>query len=103
MSDPIMTEIKRVLRDKFKWPDDEVAAIEKEIRGFTRMVEPKQSVDVVKADPTDDRTIECAVSGGSDYILSGDQHRLSLGQFASVKIMKVADFLNIVGRPGQSR
>jgi uncharacterized protein len=100
MSEPIMAEIKRVLHDKFKWPDDDVAAIEKEIRGFTSMVEPKHAVDVVKADPTDNRILECAETADSHFIVSGDNHLLQLEQFDKIRILKVADLLDEIARGG---
>ena len=98
MSDPIMAEIKRVLRLKFKWPDEDIAAAERQIASFTRHVEPEQTVDVVKEDPTDNRILECAAAARSDYIVSGDNHLLKLERFGRASIMKVADFLAEIGK-----
>lgn len=103
MSDAIMTEIKRVLRLKFKWPEEDIAAIEKQIASFTRHVDPQQVVDVVKADPTDDRILECAAAGHSDVVVTGDNHLLKLEQFGKARIMKVADFLDEVGKAPRER
>jgi putative PIN family toxin of toxin-antitoxin system len=98
MSDAIMTEIKRVLRLKFKWPDEDVAAIEKQIASFTRHVDPQQPVDLVKDDPTDNRILECALAARSDMVVTGDNHLLKFGQFSSTRIMGVADFLEELSR-----
>lgn len=102
ISEPIITELKRVLHDKFKWPDEDVAFVEKQIRSFTRTVEPKQQVDAVKEDPTDNRILECAVAGAADYIVTGDNHLLKLGQFAGARIIKPTEFLDIQA-PGRGR
>jgi putative PIN family toxin of toxin-antitoxin system len=103
MSDAIMTEIKRVLSLKFKWPDEDVAAIEKLIASFTRHFDPQQPVDLVKDDPTDNRILECALAARSDMVVTGDNHLLKFGQFGSTRIMNVADFLEELSRGTQER
>ena len=45
-------------------------------------MEPKQKFDVMRDDPADNRILECTVADGSDYIVTGDNHLLKLGQFA---------------------
>jgi uncharacterized protein len=47
----------------------------------------------LKEDPADDRILECAVSAGSDYIVTGDRDLLRLKQYDSIRIVKVADFM----------
>jgi predicted nucleic acid-binding protein len=53
------------------------------------------TLDAVKDDPSDNRIVECAVSAGSDYLVTGDKDLLRLGQYDSVRIVNVADFLGI--------
>jgi predicted nucleic acid-binding protein len=98
-----MTEIKRVLSLKFKWPDEDVAAIEKQIASFTRHVDPQQPVDLVKDDPTDNRILECALAARSSMVVTGHNHLLKFGQFGSTGIMNVADFLEELSRGTQER
>jgi predicted nucleic acid-binding protein len=62
-------------------------------RIFTRRVSSTETLDVVKADPDDNRILECAVAAGSDVIVTGDAHLLQLGAYRGISIMKVADFL----------
>jgi putative PIN family toxin of toxin-antitoxin system len=73
VSDNILNEIEEVLRrPKFGWPEAEIGRALKEIARFTEHVEPTQRVDVVKADPDDDRILECATAAKSEYLVSGD-------------------------------
>jgi predicted nucleic acid-binding protein len=58
-------------------------------------VKTAQTVDVVKADPSDNRILECAAAAKSDYIITGDDHLLRLGGFEGIPIIKVADFLKL--------
>ena len=44
-------------------------------------------------DKKDNMFIECALSCGSEYIISGDDDLLSLKEFEKIKIVTVAEFL----------
>jgi predicted nucleic acid-binding protein len=52
-------------------------------------------------DPADNKIIECAVTAGSDYIVTGDKDLLRLGQYDAIRIVNVADFLNVARGPGR--
>lgn len=58
-----------------------------------RLVTPSEHMDVVHADPDDNRIIECAVAAVSDTVVSGDTDLLRLGSFRGIRIVKVSDFL----------
>jgi len=56
-------------------------------------VVPGDHIQVVVADPEDDKFLECAVAAGAQAIVSGDRHLLDLGQFRGILIMAPAAFL----------
>ena len=93
VSTAILEETARVLSTKFKVPEDDVLAFHEELHGFTKRVEPTETLDVVPGDKTDNRIVECAVVAAADTIVTGDQHLLSLGSFRGIRIQRVADFL----------
>jgi predicted nucleic acid-binding protein len=64
------------------------------LRVITRFVQPTESIEVIQADPTDDRILECAVAAGAEVIVSGDTHLLGLGRFRGILIQRVAEFLD---------
>jgi putative PIN family toxin of toxin-antitoxin system len=97
MSQAIVEEVSRVLRDKFGWKEDAIALAQTQISGFTERVEPSMRVDAVKEDPTDNRILECAAAANSDYLVTGDRHLLKLGRFGSARIVRPAEFLEIFG------
>jgi putative PIN family toxin of toxin-antitoxin system len=104
VSDEILEEVTRVLRrEKFGWPEVEIDRALTQISRFTEHVEPKQRIDAVAEDPTDDRILECAVASRSEYLVTGDNHLLKLGQFGSTKIVKPADFLEIQAQVERGR
>ena len=93
ISDAILDEFSRILHDKLEWSDDRLNSMRAEVASFTKRVSSTETLDVVKADPGDNRILECAVAAGSDVIVTGDAHLLQLGAYRGIKIMKVADFL----------
>lgn len=93
ISAPILEEVHRILRDKFNWPPEQLQEIEPRLSAFTRRVSATQTLDVIKEDSDDNRILECAQAAGSEFIVTGDQDLLRLGQYADIKIVKVSDFL----------
>jgi uncharacterized protein len=93
ISEPIIAEVERVLRDKFNWPGEQVHEIEPRLAAFTRRVTPTETLDVVKDDPADNRILECAKAAGSEYVVTGDDDLLRLGKYVEIQIVKVSDFL----------
>jgi putative PIN family toxin of toxin-antitoxin system len=102
VSEPILEELKGVLKQKFQRSDDDLRAIEEQIRSFAELVTPTRTLDVIKEDPPDNRILECAEDGKSEYIVSGDLDLLRLGQYGHSTILRVADFLKIA-QQGKAR
>lgn len=63
ISEDILTGTLRVLRDKFHRSTEWLQETENHLREITRHVSPAERVDVVTADPDDNRVLECAVAG----------------------------------------
>jgi putative PIN family toxin of toxin-antitoxin system len=104
VSDDILNEVSRVLlRPKFGWSQDRVDAAIRQIAGFAEHVEPEQRIDMIVDDPTDNRILECAATSGSDYLVSGDNHLLKVGQHQGCKIVTPAEFLEIQSQRGRER
>jgi len=104
VSDAILDEVASVLRrEKFGWPEAEIEWALNQISRFTEHVEPKQRIDVITEDPTDNRILECAAASGCEYLVTGDNHLLKLGKFAGMKIVKPSDFLEIQSHQGHAR
>ena len=82
VSQAIIDELIRVLRDKFHWDGYRLHDARQRILGFARLVEPAQTLDVVKEDEPDNRILECAADSGSDFIISADKDLLRLGTYA---------------------
>ena len=97
ISDDVLAETLRVVRDKFHRTREQLQADETLISAITTRVQPVERLDAVPSDPDDNRVLECAVAAGSEVIVSGDQDLLRLGSFRGMKIVRVSDFLGGFG------
>lgn len=89
----ILFEITRVLRDYFGYSDEDAYEWYKEIGELSEVVRPILHLNVIEADPTDNKFLECALEGRVTFIVSGDQHLLDLESYQGIKIVRVAEFL----------
>jgi predicted nucleic acid-binding protein len=86
-----------VLRgQKFRWPEEEIWKVQRQISRFAERVTPVEILNVVSADPADNRILEYAVAAQSDYIITGDDHLLQLQQYRTIRILKIATFMEIL-------
>lgn len=93
ISEAILEETLRVLRDKFHRTPEELTETDKQLRVLGRIVTPTESINVIDADASDDRILECAVAADVEVIVSGDKHLLDLGSFRGIPIQRVGEFL----------
>lgn len=98
----IQKEIDRILSSKFGVSDEEIGQILLDLSTFTSMVETHSRISVVEDDPDDDKFIECAVSSGAGYVISGDKHLLKLEHYKDIRILNAADFLSTIADELQS-
>lgn len=76
-----------MLARKFHFTPEETAEARKRIDAMARTVTPAVRLEVIREDPPDDRILECAVSAGSDYIVTGDKDLLRLGRYDAIRIL----------------
>ena len=95
ISDEIREGLADVLRFKFGWSEEAIEIATQRIGDFAEHVYPLQVVRLVQEDPSDNRILECAQMGRSEYIVTGDRHLLKLGRFGNAEIVRPAEFLEI--------
>ena len=78
VSDPIIQEVRRHLLGKFGWSEPRAAEAIESITEFAKHATPTEAIDTVPTDPDDNRVLECAVSAGSQTIVTGDDDLLRL-------------------------
>ena len=92
ISEPILEETMRVLRDKFEWNPYELRALHDRLLTTCKLVEPQHTLAVV-ADEPDNRILECSEQAGSEFIVTEDRALLRVKEHAGAKLVRAADFL----------
>ena len=98
---PLLDEMRRTfarprLARLFTWSPTEVIEFLDTVIRSGELVRPAKQLDILKDDPSDNRLLEAALAGEADYIVSGDNHLLSLGEYEGVVIVAPARFLAIL-------
>jgi predicted nucleic acid-binding protein len=78
ISDAILNETVRVLRDKFVWPGDMLHDAPGKLAN---------------------RILECAAEARSDFIVTEDKNLLRLGRFGQARIVPIRDFVKLALTP----
>ena len=94
VSEPILSELREKLIDKFGIPEAEVAVIVNRLDAYAETVPVPGRTGWVVQDADDDKFIDAALSGGATIIVSGDRHLLTLGTVEEIEILTARQFLD---------
>ncbi len=92
ISESILDEVLRVLREKFEWQPYDLYDLRQRLLKTCRMVEPKETLSLLLDEP-DNRILECAQEAGSEFIITEDRALLKVGKHAGARVVRAADFL----------
>jgi putative PIN family toxin of toxin-antitoxin system len=103
LSAAALAEYERVLRyprlrKRHSLSDEGIAGIVRGFRSAAVVVEPRGLPDVVKDDPSDNVFLAIAAAGRASYVVSGDRHLLSLGEYRGIRIVSPAAFVALLER-----
>ena len=100
-SQDLLDEVVQVLARpriarRTEWSEADRAALFADLREVSVWVEPQSQIRLITADPADNRVLEAAIAGQADYIVSGDQHLLEIGEYQGVLIVTPARFVAVL-------
>ena len=103
LSEAVLDEINRVLHypriaTRHRWSEERLQDFIEDLAHLAIMTSGSAHLAVIAEDPPDDRYLECAIEGEADYIVSGDQHLLELGEYQGIGILTPRAFLDVLGR-----
>ena len=87
----ILNEMEKVLKIKFRVPENKIRDYSKEILYFSEIVFPLGELDIIKEDPTDNIILETALIGKANILVTGNKHLLKLKKYKSIKILQARD------------
>jgi uncharacterized protein len=99
LSDQIVSEFVTVISRKkfYKYiGKDDIQVFLDALYKTAKFIKIKSTFSMVKEDPDDDVILRTAYDGKADYIVSGDNHLLSLGQFRGIKIITIDEMLKLL-------
>ncbi len=102
-TDAILQDLERVLhydriQKKFNLSEQDIVAYLAELRKVHRIISGILHVNLIHADPDDDKIIACALETKADFIITGDPHLLNLKEYKSIRIVTPRAFLEILDR-----
>jgi uncharacterized protein len=93
----ILSELDRVLRQKFRLSKGEANDRVGTIRSIAHLVSPSERIRVVTAKDDDNRILECALAAQADFLVTGDkEHLLPLGSFHDTRIVTPAQLMDLL-------
>lgn len=94
ISPQMLDELKNTLKRKFQYAENEAEDVIKELRRIATVISPVHSINNICAKESDHRVLECAVSSGVNFLVSGDKkHLLNLKKYENIEILPPAEFL----------
>ncbi len=97
-SPDLLTELRRVLEKKFSLSEGKLKSLVQMLSEACEMVYPPERLRIIKADESDNRVLECALTAEADCIISGDEkHLLKLKSFHGIPIQRPATFIQKAG------
>jgi len=101
LSQPIIDEISRVtgyerLQKKYQKIRERRLEFIELISKQSIWSESTETLAIVKADESDNRYLEYAIAGGATYMVTGDEHLLSVGNYQGISIITPAVFVTLL-------
>lgn len=88
----LIEELKDKLTTKFRYSEDDVAAVNQLIQSRTQFVVPVPLKEPICRDPDDDFVLATAVAGDVTCIVTGDEDLLILKTFQGIDIIRPREF-----------
>jgi len=105
LSVEIVDEMVGTLQDseraqrRYRYSADEIGQYRADLMTLAIIVDdPPPMPGAVPRDPDDDKIVACAVAASVQYIVSRDDHLLSLGNYAGIAITSPEQFIHVVRR-----
>jgi len=93
----IIRELIETLKSfKIRMPENMIEEWKNIILENSTLINPSTKIDLIREDPEDNKFLETAVDGKTDFIVSQDKHLLKLKEYQGIKIVKPEEAVNLL-------
>jgi putative PIN family toxin of toxin-antitoxin system len=96
VGDVILSEFRRMLRTKFKTPDDRIALVESVLTAFPIIPKPAEPSELLIRDPADRWILATAIAGAADVLVTGDRDLLDVHNESPIRILDPRAFWELL-------
>lgn len=87
LGEVILTELRRVLKRKFKLPEDRILAVEAVFEGVVVYPKPDSPSRLKIRDPADRWILATALAGDAEVLVTGDDDLLTVADESPIRIL----------------
>ncbi len=98
VGESVLSELRRVLRDRFEVPVEKISSIEVLLREQTLVPKPPKPYPLPKNDPDDQWILASAILGEADVLVTGDSDLLDIASEAPIQILSPRGFWQLLRR-----
>lgn len=95
-SEELLSELRRKINQRFPLFAPQLPLLEASVREQAIVVALGSRQVTASRDEDDNKFIETALNGNAGYIISGDKDLLVLGSYERIRILKPAEFLELI-------
>ena len=95
----ILEELSRKLREKFKYPEGEIAEIREAAMIAAEFVTPEEIPGDACREPNDLPILGTALAGRAEVIITGDKDLLALQTFRGIPVLRPGEFWKLLDAP----
>ncbi len=92
ISKPIIHELLGILSTKFSHDTEQLSHVAVYLVELGEMVSPRRKLKVLN-DEADNRILECAMTGKTDIIVTGDKAMLKHREYKGIRIISLREYL----------
>lgn len=92
VSEHLLAELRRILKDKFGASPDMIADVVWLLQQDTIVAESQPFADILLKDPADVAIVSSAINGAADILVTGDKEILNLKRVATLEIVTPRQF-----------
>jgi putative PIN family toxin of toxin-antitoxin system len=97
ISEWILEELTRILHRKFDVPEADIQDFVALLSERCSLAHPTSPLPAICRDPDDNHILQLAEHIAADFLVTGDKDLLSLGSFASARIVTPGEFSELFG------